>query len=204
MVHLQLCSCRPPELLPKWELTAPCTSPHTPQVPAILLVSAGAGLLGAGFNWMRLALRPLRAPGKRHGRRLAEAAALAAVTLLLSQAASVLAGSCLPLPEGWETRSTVQLLCKEGEYNDLATLLFGSGMDVVADIMALGSQQAVAPQPQPQPAPFTPLSLGVLTACYLFLMPLSATALAVPGGLVSGWGAAAPGAATLFWVNMQP
>ena len=51
------------------------------QLPALAAVSTGGGLLGAAFNKMRLAVRPLRAKPKHHAARVREAVGVAAVTV---------------------------------------------------------------------------------------------------------------------------
>jgi chloride channel 7 len=50
------------------------------QLPALVAVSIGGGLLGAAFNKLRMLLRPLRAKPTDTGRRIAEVAAVAALT----------------------------------------------------------------------------------------------------------------------------
>jgi chloride channel 7 len=60
------------------------------QLPALVAVSIGGGLLGAAFNKLRTLLRPLRAKPKRHLPRTLEAVAVAALT---ASAAAVLSAT---------------------------------------------------------------------------------------------------------------
>lgn len=103
------------------------------QLPALTVVSAGGGLLGAAFNRLRLALRPWRAKPKRHAARVWEVVAVAAVTVSTIAALATSVGSCLPVPERWAAAAAVggkrqqwvQYTCPEGQYNDLATAWLG-------------------------------------------------------------------------------
>lgn len=54
----------------------------------------GGGLLGAAFNRLRLAARPLRARAKHHGARVREAALVAAATVTTIAALSATVGRC--------------------------------------------------------------------------------------------------------------
>ena len=64
------------------------------QLPLLALVSAGGGLLGAAFNRLRLAARPLRARAKDHAARLREVALVAAATTTAIAALAAAVGRC--------------------------------------------------------------------------------------------------------------
>ncbi len=92
------------------------------QLPAIMAVSAGGGLLGAGFNKLRLVMRPWRAKAKHHGGRVREVAIVAALTAATIATLAVTVGRCLPVPDEWAADPMwVRNTCAAGEYNDLAT-----------------------------------------------------------------------------------
>lgn len=92
------------------------------QLPAIMAVAAGGGLLGAGFNKLRLVMRPWRAKAKHHGGRIREVAVVAALTAGTIATLAITVGRCLPVPDEWKAEpSWVRHTCAAGEYNDLAT-----------------------------------------------------------------------------------
>ena len=92
------------------------------QLPAVVAVSAGGGLLGAAFNKLRLLVRPWRARAKDHWGRSREVALVAALTASAIAALAAAVGRCLPAPQQWAAEPLwVQHTCPAGQYNDLAT-----------------------------------------------------------------------------------
>lgn len=95
------------------------------QLPALVAVSAGGGLLGAAFNKLRLAVKPWRAHPKQHAARVREVVAVAALTVSCIAGLSAAVGRCLPVPPHWEAEGQeevwLQHTCPAGHYNDLAT-----------------------------------------------------------------------------------
>lgn len=99
------------------------------QLPAIVAVSVGGGLLGALFNRVRLALRPWRPRPKHHTLRLRRTAGMAVLTVTVIAVLAARVGRCLPVPQLWadtDERMWVQHACPEGQYNDLATAWLAS------------------------------------------------------------------------------
>lgn len=62
------------------------------ELPLLAAVSVGGALLGAAFNKLRLALRPLRAKPKRHVARIREVVVVAALTVSTVAALSATVG----------------------------------------------------------------------------------------------------------------
>ncbi|KAL4447790.1 hypothetical protein ABPG75_005009 [Micractinium tetrahymenae] len=148
------------------------------QSPLILAVSAGGGLLGAAFNRLRLAARPLRARAKHHAGRVREAMLVAAATVTTIAALSATVGSCLPVPAEWRQDAWVQHTCPAGHYNDLATAWLSPPVWSIRTLISLGTEE----EPLGKAPYYTPASLAAMAAAYLPLFAASA-ALAVPGGL---------------------
>ncbi|KAL4442514.1 hypothetical protein ABPG77_005098 [Micractinium sp. CCAP 211/92] len=148
------------------------------QAPLLLAVSAGGGVLGAAFNRLRLAARPLRARAKHHAGRVREAACVAAATVTAIAVLSATVGSCLPVPAVWEQPGWVQHTCPPGHYNDLATAWLSPPVWSIRTLISLGTRE----EPLGQALYYTPASLAAMAAAYLPLFAASA-ALAVPGGL---------------------
>jgi len=65
------------------------------QLPFVIIVSAGAGALGAVFNLAKRSMQRLRAARRHHGLRMLEAAGVAGLTVFASMASSALFGRCL-------------------------------------------------------------------------------------------------------------
>ncbi|PSC71767.1 family transporter: chloride ion channel [Micractinium conductrix] len=155
------------------------------QLPLLALVSAGGGLLGAAFNRLRLAARPLRARAKDHAARLREVALVAAATTTAIAALAAAVGRCLPVPEAWarQEREWVQHACPVGQYNDLATAWLGPAVSSIRSLISLGtSQEPLGEAVAAHPLYYSPAALAAMCAAYLPLFAASA-ALAVPGGL---------------------
>ena len=154
------------------------------QLPFVVAVSSGAGLLGATFNLLRSGMQHLRAARRKHALRLLEAALVAAITVGSIAGASTLIGRCLNTPKSWKDSDILQWTCPSGQYNDLATALLGSSPFVVRSLLGLGSESEPINDicTLAVPCYYSPWSLAALSAIYLGLMVLC-SGLAVPGGL---------------------
>lgn len=154
------------------------------ELPLLAAVSVGGALLGAAFNKLRLALRPLRAKPKRHVARIREVVVVAALTVSTVAALSATVGRCLPVPEAWSDWPWVQHTCPDGQYNDLATLWLGPPVLSIRSLLSIGTEQEPLPAACTAGAPcyYSLASIAAMCAAYLPLFALSA-ALAIPGGL---------------------
>lgn len=154
------------------------------QLPFVAVVAAIGGILGAAFNLMRRGMQRLRAARRRHGLRLLEAAAAAAITVGVVMAASAKYGMCLQVPPTWPPEQLLRVQCPEGQYNDLATTLLASAPFVIRGLLGLGSENEPINElcTLKTPCYFSPQALGITCIIYLMLMVLS-SGLAVPGGL---------------------
>lgn len=96
------------------------------QLPLVVAVSAGAGLLGAGLNVLRNTLRALWPASRTPAQSLGEAMLVGAITVAVISGLSTAVGSCRLLPAHWSPDDVVQHLCPPGHYHDLATMYLGS------------------------------------------------------------------------------
>ncbi|PRW45494.1 family transporter: chloride ion channel [Chlorella sorokiniana] len=153
------------------------------QLPAILAVGAGGGLLGAVFNKLRLLLRPWRAKAKHHGSRIQEVAVVAALTSATVAGLAATVGRCLPVPDEWAAEPMwVQHTCAAGQYNDLATAWLAPAVWSIRTFISLGTKSEPLAAQALASVYYSPRSLAAMCLAYLPLMGLSA-ALSIPGGL---------------------
>ncbi|EIE22417.1 hypothetical protein COCSUDRAFT_16693 [Coccomyxa subellipsoidea C-169] len=150
------------------------------QLPLFAAVSICSGLLGALFNTLHKALLSVRAPRAENWKRMAEAAILAAITVVMMLALSYFLGTCVEVPDWQQKNYGFTFHCPEGKYNDLATAFMAFPDKTISHLFSLGS---LTPQVcQGENCYFTLRSLMILCPSYLLFMALNG-GLSVPGGL---------------------
>ncbi|CAD7703892.1 unnamed protein product [Ostreobium quekettii] len=161
------------------------------QTPFILGISIIAGLIGVAFNSLRVNLWRFRAPAKRHMLRMAEAMAVALITVVIMFVVSGVWGRCRKiLDKSWEEEHAyLQFNCEKGQHNDLASAFMASPEVTVKRLFSLGSnyeQQDMHKSHEKTVefynSHFTIESLAIFVPFYLIVMSLGA-GIAIPGGL---------------------
>ncbi|OQV24355.1 H(+)/Cl(-) exchange transporter 7 [Hypsibius exemplaris] len=127
------------------------------EIPIFLLMAVGGGLTGAIFNFLNFQLTMFRHKHiTRNWARIMEVVLISAVTACVGFLLIYYVGDCQMMRDTSPQR-TVQMLCSDGEYSSIATMLFQTSEKSLRDLL------------HDEPGTYKPLTLGTFVVAYFLL-----------------------------------